>query len=111
VEGPNENGKFVPAPAHQNSRFPLSISLASKSGNESKWKRAVKLNGQVPTTSSVTRLGGRGKKERVREFEGLLEQAKSGMTLRIAADGTKSGVGSSATGKRCWRRRKPSNQW
>lgn len=87
------------------SRFPLPLPLAStlsKSKNKAKWKQAATLNGQpyilgqVPTTSSTTLLGGKGKREREREFEGLLEQAASapGMTLRIAADGTRTrGVG------------------
>ena len=49
-------------------------------------------------TTSMSHLGGRGKKDRESGFEGLPEQSGGGMTLRIAADRTNRGVESSATG-------------
>ena len=70
---------FLPSIAPNKSRFPLFIALAStlsQSRNKRKWKQAATLNGvpyilgHVPTTSSMTHLGGRGKKERERVLEG-----------------------------------------
>jgi hypothetical protein len=101
--------EFIPAvlvSPKRKSQLPLPFaSTLSNPKSKAKWKQAAALNhvpcilGQVPTTSTLTLLGGRGKKEREREFEGLLEQTKSvpSMTLRIAADSSRSERGGSKT--------------